>query len=121
MTIIMTKPAAGGGSSNFHADRKLYQIPPNADQAIDSIDMNDVIVVKWLVSIRDITNNRTCAFEVMGTHNDSVPTHNIHNHVGQLFPIGVNVLTNGSFMILELNSNHTEIVEVRVQNLTMQR
>jgi hypothetical protein len=121
MTIIMTQPAAGGGSSTFHADRRLYQIPPTVDQAVDSVDMNSVIVVKWLVSIRDITNNQTCAFEVLSTHNDSIPVHNIHNHIGPTLPIEVRVFTNGSFLILELTNKHDEVVEVRVQNLTMQR
>lgn len=120
MSIILTKPANPNGSQ-YHDGRKVYQIPINGSQIIGSVNMNKYIAVKWLVSVRDITDNQTMLYEVLATHNDSIPTHNISNVIGSLLPI-VNVVdTMGSYLTLEVTNNHQELIEVRIQNLTMQR
>lgn len=119
MSIILTTPMVGGNS--VRNDRNTYQIAPNGSQVVGSVDMNDVIVVKWLICVRDLTNNQTMAYEVLATHNDSTPSHNKSNVVGDVISVSESVSTMGSYVTIELTNLHDEVIEVRIQNLTMQR
>ena len=119
MSTIITKPikSSSSGGTTSTPPRKLFVVGSSQYQVVDSVRIVEYVAAKWMVSIKNLTDNTTMMMDVSATHNDIQPYYSQSNILGQPMLLHIQVLImGGTHMVLQITNNTTSSVEIRVQS-----
>lgn len=98
-------------------------IPNNAGASsttiLDQINISNFIVAKYIVAIRDDTNNNTVSFELTVNNNNGTLKDSISSRLGSGINYAISADNNAGTMEINLINNETNIVTVNMARLTL--
>ena len=93
--------------------------PSSSTTVIDQKNINDFVSMKYVVSIRDNTANKTTAFEILITNENGTLKDSVYTKIHGGISYALNVVNNSGVLELQLTNNEANDFAVSIAKLTL--